>query len=483
MRKQGKKPAVRPKASAATFMVPCYEFEQLRKLHGQGADTNLKRHPVRFEGKDAYSLSENDLIALLQESELFVDGLRPSSKKNVMWVTVQAELRGLPASVRQRIVKSAIPAPVVRPCYDFNGRARDHFAYIARHILGPAIKREMSLMVPHGRYEPYTAEGPFRVLVWSSSDELYRRDEQPPDRIWDIPVLCRDPAHIPHRTDGVLLNYGRYAVAELLPNALYIHHDIVHHGCNEEFELFAEIMVRAAKLVANPEEYARYLEEAHAQAALREQNAFIDMVRLAASKRGQRQNGALKVAEKRARRLATEYFSAERDVFALRQEKVDPAVMEKRFIDEFEKLKTGKVNMIEGVTFDAKTPDFLTVHTKEIIAAHPRKLGELRLIGRCDAEYNLSTGDVRITNRDRTVPLENGGVAHTPHVFSTQARDVCLGNIRSELRAYIAHFEIEAAAVLTVAFLQSITDDGGYISRFEKFPLYKKPKEPERRAA
>ncbi|MDO8408058.1 MAG: hypothetical protein Q7S95_02375 [bacterium] len=454
--------------------------EYHRKLRQAGFDTT---RTLEFEHNDVYVFTKEELDSLLKKAGLCVSKKAPSRTKGVEWVWLCA-VPDLPRSVLARM-GDTLDLSGLRYVnigeWRGDGKSSD-YAYITAAMLYPLLKRPIQFSVPHGITMKYRPDGPFQVYIWSSPGD--EKEKQPPARIWGIRTGCRDRAFVPAQgggrtrpgdtmRTGIAICDGRYAVAELFPNALYVHHDLVHEGIPEELELYAELLKRCQLLLTGPEAFAVYLERAEKERIEAEKMAFPLLVERSVEKRAERHKNAVEAAERAVAEKKHEYFDAERKLFAERQALLDPEVMKVRFLAEYEKLATGKVELIKGITFDPTDGDTITLHTGEITIDHPRD-GTTRLIGGCDVTYNLETGEVvSIVNRDRQ-PRADEMTYHTPHVFRENGRNVCLGNIGGELAAYIAHYEIEAAAVLTVAFLQSVRDDERYLRYLEYFPVIKK---------
>ena len=439
--------------------------------------------PVRFENNDVHVFTLDELQLLLEKGGLYVSKRVPSRTEGVEWIWLKGAPK-LAAGLLHRlgIATDLSGLPHVTATIDSGNGDESDYAYLTAALLYPFIKRPIKLRVPHGVRADYCPDGPFQIYIWSSPGGLGKQGK-PPVRVWGIKTCCRDEAFIPtgiavppgggKTHTGIALRDGAYAVAELFPNALYVHHDLVHYGDLAELELYAELLKRCQPLVARPEALAVYLAEAERERIEAERLTFQRLIERSIEKRAERHKNAVEAAKRLVDTTKRVYFEAERKLFAERQALLDPDVVRKRFITEYEKLASGKVPLIQGVTLDLKKEGRVTIHTGEITIEHPRD-GTTRLIGGCDATYNLETGDVvSIVNRDRQ-PRARGMTYHTPHVFYEDGHFVCLGAIEAELAAYIAHYEIEAAAVLTVAFLQSVRNDGQYLRFLELFPIVKK---------
>ncbi len=138
----------------------------------------------------------------------------------------------------------------------WDGGNPDIFAEITKEVLGPVVQRDILLKVPHGEFEEpviYNNAGEekekmFHIFIWSSPTDI-GRNTRPSEKVWGIPVSCRDDAYkfsgcgapIKNDDDG-------YVVATVLPNNIYIHHDICHKGSEDELKLYREVLESAKRV-------------------------------------------------------------------------------------------------------------------------------------------------------------------------------------------------------------------------------------------
>lgn len=446
-----------------------------------GFDINTVQ-TIEFEENDVYVFTEEELSALLERAGFYVSTLEPSRTENVTWVWFKkiAALR-LRKELITKIGKPNLTAlsqcKVETPAVSLP----HEYAYVIAAMLQSIIKRPVELTVPHTHRLPYKPDGPFQIYIWSSTP-AGERIGIVPEKIWGIRVSVRDASYVPdarkdthwfkNKEKSVVLSDRGYAVAELFPNALYVHHDLVHYGRPEELELFVELLNRCRPFFLEPDAFEKYLQEAERIRLEQEARAFPLLVERSVEMRATRQKAAIEVAERNVKETKQAYFEAERTLFAEQQVLLNPDVMKERFLFEYTKLRDGGVDFIEGVTFDPQDEeDTVVLHTGEIVVEHPRR-GSMHRLGKFDVTLKLATGGVFIFNRTRVLKQPDGREIHSPHIFRDGA--VCLGNIEREMTSYIAHYELEAAAVLAVAFLQSVRNDESYLSRLELFPVIDK---------
>jgi len=265
---------------------------------------------VEFEKNDVFVLTSTELQKILESTDLCISKMLPSARENIEWVWLKS-LPEVPVSVKKMVGwVDHFNAEMVK-VGEFRGESQEVFAFIT-HILQSALKREVELRVPHQATVKYTPGGPFRIYVWSSTPDSIQM-EYPPDRIWGHVVGCRDSAYVPKkREESVQILDGKYIVAELFPNALYIHHDVVHRGTEGEFRIFAEILRRCVPHLLTPDAF-----EEHQKAFLKMQQemqktALARLVERSVEGRVKRARGTLERAQKLAALKRQEYFEAER---------------------------------------------------------------------------------------------------------------------------------------------------------------------------
>ncbi len=354
----------------------------------------------------------------------------------------------------------------------FDGNGRGVFAAIASRLLGPILQRKIILNVPHGHSQEYSPRGAFQIHIWSTPHHHLERAQSLPRSIWGVRVGCDDSAFGPkelHQEGSVLIRDGKYIVAELLENALYVHHDLVHYGRDYEFELFAKLLEKAAEQLAGTERWEELRREAQEAFAKRQRETFAAFVQKGIPQRASRHEAAVKTARQKADEARTTCMEAERELFNLQQAVNDPKMVAERFEEEFTRLSDGSLDGVVSLTLhEHDGRHHLTVRTTEL-TAHNRNTGKNHLLGHFEITLYLDDGSVRFTNLDRTFKGYDAHNQHAPHVY--QSGRPCLGNIETELATYIAHYELEAAIGLSIAFLQTGADDGDPLGRvIHSFP-------------
>lgn len=136
---------------------------------------------------------------------------------------------------------------------------KPHFKDAVAKILLPVVKKNIEIHAPHQVQAPL-ADGIFRVFICSSSmdaDKIIRM----PGAIFNIPVQTheRPVSYEPsdRAKDSLLIvdEDTGYAPAQIVGDNLYVHYDICRRGVNSEYQIFKEILTRAAQwLQLSPEE-------------------------------------------------------------------------------------------------------------------------------------------------------------------------------------------------------------------------------------
>lgn len=434
-----------------------------------------------FEDTRVFAFNETEMGELLTRTGLVMIQRFGSTRANVEWV-VLAKKPDLPADVSKSSINGAFLHHLFEQPRDaFEGECWITFSYLVSRILGPVVKRKITFSVPHGYHHEYNSRGGFQVYVWSTPSADTSRDTVPPTHIMGYEVDRRDECFLPlpvRKNAGVLIKDGGYAVAELLENALYIHHDLVHRGSENAFRMMARILEEAAKILQNPTTLANKIAKARAPYIEKQKNAFSDLVKRAIPERTLRHKSMLENARKEATERRKEYFDAERKVFGLTQAVIDPVAVESKFRAEFAKLQEGRVEFVEKVELEARkgTP-LIHVYTSAITAVNPRTgdthlMGHYNMVVDLDIDREADNEDlmIRMFNLDR---VTEDTKCHHPHV--DEEGIPCLGNLCEQLPEYIAHFELEAAVTLAIAFLQTMTPGDWFVGP-EDFPIVKAPK-------
>lgn len=472
-------PAARPFSleiadSAPLFMVPLRSFWSWghRTIAKSGIDLG---NYGEFENASVLGFTHAEMEELLKRTGMIMSERYGSTKKSVEWA-VLAPKPDLPGDVAKLFTDEAMLVHPFQVAH-FEGDGKNTFSYLVSRMLGPVVGRKIIFGTPnlysHSRYHPYDNRGGFQVYVWSTPDENdVRTYYGPHQRIWGNVVDDDGGGNAfqmssPRSDAGVLIKDGDYAVAELLENALYIYHNLAYRCTPDALRIMARVLQEAAKYLREPEMFAGELRKIREAYFAQQKEAFEALVQRAIPNRAERRSDDIAVVKGKIARLRKEYFEAERTLFGLQHAAIDPAIVAERFRSEIAKLQEGKVALVERVEFRTmgEMPQ-IHAYTLELSATDPDD-GRVYLLGRYRIVLNLAyeendANPILMFNLDR----QPGGFHH-PHVDEDGVP--CLGNLDEQLPEYIAHFEIEAAITLAIAFLQTVNpEDNGYvdISRF-----------------
>lgn len=125
------------------------------------------------------------------------------------------------------------------------------------------IGRNIKVGVPHKKLKdaPEADSKYFYVYLWSQVTTNTLGFNFTPHNMWGIPVSCTDDSYQPSGQGIGIITYEGHCAAELVGNALYIHHDICHKTTSDEVVLFERIVTEAFTLykmsVEEIEEYKK----------------------------------------------------------------------------------------------------------------------------------------------------------------------------------------------------------------------------------
>ena len=359
------------------------------------------------------------------------------------------------------------PNAWVRAADGFNGCGKEEWVKIARDVLWPAVGKDIEIRVPHGdvfalgRAIPDT----FTILVWSTPFETARLPRTP-DRIWDIPVDLPTHPFQPSGEGECIFDEAGWPVAELFPNALYIHHDLAHHGSANEFAIFRRLLLEVVRLMTTPrteEDKAkarRIMEELQARfraTYIKECSARFE--KILASTKEAIQKGEAKVTELQ-RQLVIAIRETRGSARKLDQLLASNAALDEKHGTEFDKLsRLPKVRSVQARS------GVVSVFTDVLYCVDPRtkkrhEIGAFRIDIHVGGEENC----VRWFNLTRRI---SGNQA--PHVFA-EGR-ACFGNSAEIFAELIADYEFAAAAMVAIQFVESVNVDDSAGRHISDWPL------------
>lgn len=419
-----------------------------------------------FAGETVACLTKRELKSFMRRTGLCIAERFGSTKPHAEWVRFVRE-----SEIREILPDTPleIPPPIEVAGY-WDGADEEAFVCIIGQILGPILKRKILVSVPHAEhYHPYNPEGAFQVLIWSTPEKSTKRNVLPPPCIFDTPRDCRDEAYNPRECSGILIKDGDYAVAELFPNALYIHHDLVHGGTLSEKKIMAVLCKKVADILREPRIFDEILAKIQSRREAQQRELFCKMIEAGLSERTHRGETALEILREKVREARKKYVSLARELLHQEENLLDPKQIQEKFEQEILKIQSGQMKLVEknSIVFGDKGST-LTVRTKPIIA-YDRWTKKHHLRGRYEIKVNFEEGEIQFVN------LDNSPNQDDAHLNSDGYP--CLGNIQEDMTDYIAHYEVGAAITLGIAFLESPDSSDCMGACIRDYPIVPKPKE------
>jgi len=360
---------------------------------------------------------------------------------------------------------------------NWDGGNSEDFANIAKKKLLPVVQKNIILSVPHNKFRKPEEEGTrFHIFIWSSANPdagmVARKDV--PEKIWNIPVACRD-SFMPVSGTGISISDGDYIVAELVGDNLYIHHDICHKGTQSELDIFSRLLDEViVELTLDPEEKARRKARQLAEVAIANRNGYI-------SECNRRFEKTVKGTKKKIEDGLAEIDRLQREL----TRRIRETNGAKRKLVQLESCKDGETEKY-GQEYDAllQVPGVEEVHVADgvikVFTEHvyitPDGHSETYDIGKFRMEIYTSgaNGGIRFFNITRQ---GKGGGYNTNHPHVQRNGAPCLGNISEMVPALIGEYEYSAVAQLGLQYLKSVNlDDSAGVGILEYWPLKEEKK-------
>lgn len=469
-------PAARPFTTEGTepvFVVGLESIERIRSISLadlRKVGLSFDKYDM-FEGKSVWGFTRDELEYLLEKLDLYVFEHYGTNKPNVASV-MPASIDHLPINMQDVARKSRMIDSQFQ-IGSWRGEGRHVMGYIVSRALCPVLKRKVYFDVPHGRPSLYEERGAFQVRVWSTPHPKSEVKITPPSTIWGNYVDCRDSAFTitPHPLPSISIMDGDYAVAELLPNALYIHHDLVHQDTKDARTIMTKLCEKVVEVMADETNRDLVFKNAKEMFEAGQRTAFRQLVEVGIPARYNRHKDEIKAAKEKAARARQVYFEAEREVYQIEHAMLDPAVVGKKLEEEIAKLQSGCVANIQTAVIDASKKDepVLSGYTTPIIAVDKHN-GDTYMLGAYRIDLHLDSGEIFFFNLERMVDNCQG-----PHI--DEDGEPCLGNIDEDLVELVSHYEAEAAFTLAIAFLQNPNMDDHEGTRLRNYPLIKRGEE------
>lgn len=343
------------------------------------------------------------------------------------------------------------------------------------------IERNVTVDVPHGMHSALHDGERFWVNIWSSPDRNTLRNAEVPPVLFNHQVMCTDLAFVPTYHEMLLdtLCEGEYAVAQLFENDLYILHDAIHWGHENEVALLKHILAWAADAYdITPEERQRRIEERRREVALRNRNTYIEWVK---GRDETRLNEAKRMLDQAVRnaenarlalvRAIAQQHEWQQNLDVAQRARPDPA----RFGREYDKLLDHPD--ITSVEFNPNSGMF-TIGTRNIYA-YSQKHETWHDIG----EFNIQVGqqgEIKFLNLTRRVDGLRERMNH-PHVWNSG--EACLGNFAEIAATLVSQREYGTLFTMAIEFLKTANEAdsaGQFLYRWPEVPEHvAQRREPE----
>lgn len=344
----------------------------------------------------------------------------------------------------------------------WEGKQQEKFKKITEEMLLPVVKRNICLHVPHkDRVDP-KKDGDFHVFIWSSP--VRSQERNPPKTIWGYKVDCRDES-FSSSGQGFAIYDGDYAVAEIIGNNLYIHHDLCHEGTINELKIYRCLLEKViAELTLFPKEKKE--RDKNLAKKRREQNRkrYIE----ACGQRTKKTLDSLRKDVVDAKSNIEKYQkSLIQEICRLQENKSRLSYLESDGKSELEKygLEFDKLISLPKVIDVNVTDKSIQVLTDILYCADPRT-GKVHEIGEFRIEI-YPAGKIRWFNLTRRID-GNKSDMHAPHVFPDGK--ACLGNAEEVLPELIANYEFSVVAMLAIQFIESVNVDDDAGKHINKWP-------------
>lgn len=435
------------------------------------ATDEARKSKLREAGINFYDLEVDGVAGVILEAEQIIQALqiigaqveteKPSSLEGILSLTLLFE----PSETTQEEATSISKYKI--EVANWNGRNRERFVAVAKEILLPVVKRDIIFHVPHNENFSPQNDRKFHIFIWSSPDG--QSIQRSPETIWGISVDCRDNGFLASRR-GIEIEDEEtgWDVGELVENNLYIHHDLCHHGTDQEIEIFRRLCKEAVeKISLTPAEKKKLQRISREKMQQISRNAYIRECT-------RRYTETLRHIEEVVLRGEVEIADLQKELVRSIREVIEAKRM-------LEQLNNGSVNEIYGKEFDklltiekihdvSVTNGIINIYTNSLQCLDPRT-GILHQIGKFRIELFTEKGYVRWHNLSQKIDGYRAKM-NAPHVFPDGK--ACLGNIEEIIPDLMGNYEYSALAMVAIQFIESVNVDdsaGKYIDRWPVSPV------------
>ena len=296
--------------------------------------------------------------------------------------------------------------------------------------------------------------------------------------MWNIKVDCRDEA-FPSTGQGDSINdpMTGYEVAELIGKNLYVHHDLCHHGRENEFKIFRrlleEVVIEMTMSLKEKKKREKRLTE---DRRIKSRQEYVSECTKRFEKTISETKKKIEYGKNDVRKLQMDLVKRIREVHGaekkLAQLEATRLTHLEKYGQEFDKLlqvnKVMDVQVSDGV---------IKVFTDTLFCTDPRSK-KLHEIGKFRIEIytNGANHGVRWFNLTRRIDGYKEGM-HAPHIFPKG--NACMGNTQEIFPELIANYEFAAVAMVAIQFVESVNTDDDAGCYIDNWPLAEDQEEIE----
>jgi hypothetical protein len=302
---------------------------------------------------------------------------------------------------------------------------------VAKAALGPVVNRTIVADNGHGKAIAPPNEDEFGVFLYSTLNGY--QSLASPTRLYAVRGISQSPCLSPSGQGLVLSDDEGNVTAELLPNALYIHHNVLTVATVPELAVLTAILEQAAKSIPSLPEMEALTRQEFEDTCLRllSVNAGCDpAASYSSTYRGRYHDAIAGLAQ------------SERNVQALKRS-------DERFGEEFDALRS--ISKVAAAYFSGAE---MIVSTNTLYCVNP----DTRIrheIGAMQIHFDLKCGEVRWYNNTRQV-----GGHHAPHVGANGK--ACLGNMAGTYESLIRAGQVAAAVEAAIGFVESVNHEDSW---------------------
>lgn len=354
---------------------------------------------------------------------------------------------------------------------DWEGNNESGFVKTVEEILVPAVG-DVVIHVPHGRTVAPASDG-FHIFIWSAL-EGRKGDFKAPKKIWGIDVDCRDSGFKPSGQGVPIVDAETdWAVGELVGNNLYIHHDLCHHGTDQEIQIFRLLLEEVvAEMQLSPEKKAERQRKMQEEALARFRGIYVVECGRRLQKAFKETQRSLEESVRKQEeysKLLTESIRAEAN---LRRKLEQLAEVQKNSVPQFGQ-EFDRLLMVPKIKTVRVQEGMLSVFTEYLYTNRLKKDGTVRELGEYRIDVPTAGGTPKIFNLTRTV----GG---HPHPHHAENNEPCLGNIKEGIAKLVGAYEYSVVAQILIQFLESINEEDSYGKRVYEWPVKPAGKEEKK---